>query len=726
MLDIERDPITQGFQQGAYDVVIASFVLHATASLERTLAHARALLRPGGFLVVGEGSLNCGPSNFIFGPLPGWWLGRGDQGRTDSPHISAAEWDRLLRATGFSGIDTRAPVEWEDHLGVCLFASQAVDDRVKILREPLCDHAPQQRPMVQKLVLVGGQTSRTAPLMEDLSALLRPFARNIRVFPSLLDIPRDGVLLDGEGQPAAVLSLTDLDKPVFKDMEERDFVAFRRMFEDGKTLLWVTSGRGCQEPYNNMVVGFGRTAAHETAGLHLQHLDLADPQHQDAACLIAEAFLRLVARPGPVEDAGGSGKSNILWTAEPEMVIDAEGRQLVPRLQHLSAPNDRYNSGRRRILREVDISKDVVAVHRDHRGIVSLEKLLPDRSGPCPEERLVELRLSHAVLSALRTQIGLKFLVAGRDTQTGVRYLALSPFLASVIRLPEASTMPYPSEDAPEESLLSLAAAHLIAAAVIDPLVPGQTVVVHNAANRTSRAIAFQASSNGVTAVFVADQDFLRQASIPPSDRVTPLAPYLTRTALWQLLPAPHKITCFVSLDSSTHSSKPRDMIVADLPPWCRRESPETLFSRTGCDSSRIASDTERELLQRASDYAAKNWTACQAASSVADLRELVAEGKEHTSTDSTDHDPLTVVTFPTSTLVPVQITRLDARRSMFRPDRTYWMVGLSGALGVSLCDWMIASGARHVVLSSRNPQIEPAWVDTHRRDGVAVSILPW
>ncbi|TXC66095.1 methyltransferase [Piscinibacter aquaticus] len=44
LLDIERDPVEQGFEAAGFDIVIAANVLHATADLRRTLAHARRLM----------------------------------------------------------------------------------------------------------------------------------------------------------------------------------------------------------------------------------------------------------------------------------------------------------------------------------------------------------------------------------------------------------------------------------------------------------------------------------------------------------------------------------------------------------------------------------------------------------------------------------------------------------------------------------------------------------
>lgn len=62
----------QGYVEGTFDLVVAFFVIHATTDLQQTLHNIRRLLRPGGFMVVGEGQegLNSvASSGFIFGTL---------------------------------------------------------------------------------------------------------------------------------------------------------------------------------------------------------------------------------------------------------------------------------------------------------------------------------------------------------------------------------------------------------------------------------------------------------------------------------------------------------------------------------------------------------------------------------------------------------------------------------------------------------------------------------
>ena len=87
-LDIEKDVAKQGFAEQSFDVVIASLVLHATNNLEATMRNVRKLLKPGGYLLMLEITDNDPMRfGFIFGGLPGWWLGQND-GRMLSPCVS--------------------------------------------------------------------------------------------------------------------------------------------------------------------------------------------------------------------------------------------------------------------------------------------------------------------------------------------------------------------------------------------------------------------------------------------------------------------------------------------------------------------------------------------------------------------------------------------------------------------------------------------------------------
>ena len=101
-LDIETDPIPQGFEAHQYDVIIAANVLHATTDLHQTMSQVRQLLAPGGLLVVMEVTAQMRWVDLVFGLLEGWWKFNDSDLRPDYPLLSRSQWQQLLSETGFS------------------------------------------------------------------------------------------------------------------------------------------------------------------------------------------------------------------------------------------------------------------------------------------------------------------------------------------------------------------------------------------------------------------------------------------------------------------------------------------------------------------------------------------------------------------------------------------------------------------------------------------------
>ncbi len=110
VLDIEKDPIDQGFEAHGFDLVIAANVLHATRHLDETLGHCRVLLAPSGLLVALENQRGRGWMDLIFGQLDGWWR-FADRYRTGHALAGPDVWRQALSDTGFTesevvGIDS--------------------------------------------------------------------------------------------------------------------------------------------------------------------------------------------------------------------------------------------------------------------------------------------------------------------------------------------------------------------------------------------------------------------------------------------------------------------------------------------------------------------------------------------------------------------------------------------------------------------------------------------
>ncbi|GDY71492.1 hypothetical protein SAV31267_009770 [Streptomyces avermitilis] len=105
VLNLERGLAEQGFTPGSADLVLATNVVHATRNLRATLRKAKALLRPGGWLVLNELTSVRPLLTIGGGVLEGWWLfDDGELRMTDSPLASPEGWTRLLREEGYTEV----------------------------------------------------------------------------------------------------------------------------------------------------------------------------------------------------------------------------------------------------------------------------------------------------------------------------------------------------------------------------------------------------------------------------------------------------------------------------------------------------------------------------------------------------------------------------------------------------------------------------------------------
>src|SRR5262249_11824310 len=73
-LNIEDDPVPQGFQRESFDIIYAANTLHDTRSIANTLAQVKTLLKPGGLLILNEFTAMQDVLLFTGGLLYGYWL----------------------------------------------------------------------------------------------------------------------------------------------------------------------------------------------------------------------------------------------------------------------------------------------------------------------------------------------------------------------------------------------------------------------------------------------------------------------------------------------------------------------------------------------------------------------------------------------------------------------------------------------------------------------------
>ena len=149
VLDVEKDPGSQGFAYGQFDLIVAANVLHATADLKESVGNTKRLLAPGGVLVLLEGTGPRRLLDLIFGLTQGWWKFADLDLRPQYPLVGASYWEQLLWEHGF-GETTWFPVA---------DAEMPDPDQVVILARsqgPLEKHPPVSFPLVEKTIWVLG------------------------------------------------------------------------------------------------------------------------------------------------------------------------------------------------------------------------------------------------------------------------------------------------------------------------------------------------------------------------------------------------------------------------------------------------------------------------------------------------------------------------------------------------------------------------------------------
>ncbi len=101
VLDLEKPGTAQGFEPGTFDFIVGTNVIHATSDLRSALRHIHDLLAPGGtFFFVDIASPQLW-TDAVFGLTSGWWRFTDRDLRTEHPLLPRAQWEILLRETGF-------------------------------------------------------------------------------------------------------------------------------------------------------------------------------------------------------------------------------------------------------------------------------------------------------------------------------------------------------------------------------------------------------------------------------------------------------------------------------------------------------------------------------------------------------------------------------------------------------------------------------------------------
>ena len=102
VLDLEKPASDQDFEPGTYDFIVGTNVLHAVADVRVTLKMLHDLLAPGGTLFFMDVASPQLWTEAVFGLTQGWWHLTDRDLRPEQPLMQRAQWEAALKEVGFA------------------------------------------------------------------------------------------------------------------------------------------------------------------------------------------------------------------------------------------------------------------------------------------------------------------------------------------------------------------------------------------------------------------------------------------------------------------------------------------------------------------------------------------------------------------------------------------------------------------------------------------------
>ncbi|PFH62207.1 hypothetical protein XA68_14614 [Ophiocordyceps unilateralis] len=270
VLDIEKDPAAQGFECGAYDLVLATKVLHACRSVDTCLNHCRRLLKPDGYLALVELTSTTARTPMIFGILNGWWFGESDD-RNWGPRLSEEQWDSHLRKQGFRGLSVSIRDGSRDLFSHTMMISQS---------------CPAIVPDKSSSILIVQTPAQQQDCDSISSQLARVFGReDNEVQRILLSDVHDYDIHNKR----SVITL-EADRPLLRNVSECDISAIRKLLLNSESTFWLKRGAtmNCENPEAGLITGLFRAIRGECPETQVTTLDLdAVPNNDSEATLSA-------------------------------------------------------------------------------------------------------------------------------------------------------------------------------------------------------------------------------------------------------------------------------------------------------------------------------------------------------------------------------------------------------------------------------------------------------
>ena len=755
-LDIEVDPAQQqGLVVGGYDIVIACEVLHATRLMANTMANVNKLLKPGGSLILLETTHDQIDMQLAFGLLPGWWLSEEPE-RELSPSLTTTLWHKVLVNAGFSGVDLEVRDCDDDDtysLSTILSTVPAQQPLLPDTEDIVLVTSSQDHPestwlhsLRKAIAGVTGYSESSLPAVEVLEDYVTT--------SSLGQDEQTASSYTGK----FCIFIGEINRPILHDLDEIRLEGIKNLLTSCKGIMWVTRGGAVDgwDPKFALAAGFLRSLRNEYVGRRIVAVDL-DPKSKTAWS--DSAILTIVKVLGAIF---ANSEDDYVVDAPPDDFEFAErsGTILIPRTFRASALNramfqepasdsdsSSQNAGNLSseplhqaerplklhvgipgLLDTLTFGDDETAITRDGRGNSDTE-LSPELVEIEPHAYGVNFRDIMVAMGQLNDRImGLE--CAGIITRAGrtatangyavgdrVFCLTCGPHIASRVRVVWTSAMHIPPslrsfEEAASMPVIFLTA-HMCLYGIAN-LRQGQTILIHAAAGGVGQAAIMLAKHIGAE-IFATVSSNEKRTLIKSQYGIPEQNIFNSRDK------------SFVSGIRAATGGRGVDVVLNSLAGPLLQES-FNLLSRFGHfveigrrdleqnsllemqTFTRQASFTSFDLLQvcqykgKEAHDALKELVKLTESGAVRPIHPVTAYpvadvSKAFRLLQSGKHLGKIVVSTGPKETVPV-LPR--SRSAVLSPHVSYLLVGGVGGIGRAIAHWMIAHGAKNLVLMSR------------------------
>ncbi|KAF5549511.1 acyl transferase acyl hydrolase lysophospholipase [Fusarium mexicanum] len=746
-LDIKQSPSKQGFTLGSYDVVVAFQALHAVEDVTNVLANVRGLLKPSGKFLFVETTKTQADANFVFGLLPEWWQSE-ESGRST---LTVSSWDTVLQDAGFSGVD----LESHDSKSDDLYANSIIMSTVPLTQD--------QRPNLSRENLVVVTSSKT-PVPQGFVDLLSqgiqastgsnaPAPEHLVLEQSNLDAYKNKVCI----------FLGEIDKPVLADVDTVLMEGLRGMVTQCSGLLWVTTGGTVESesPERALYQGFLRVLRNEYIGRRFISLDL-DPAHAatrwslDMGAVVSAIVQVLEERfghadtevgPADFEYAERGGVLQVPRYYKDEPYNDMVTGPLVPSwaevlaLKEDKASVDPFASIPLEPLFQEDQSLRLelgIPGHLDTLAFVQVEEsremltselveITPRAYGVCSRDVMAAMgqlkdRSMAFECAGIITRVGTEALKKGYSVGNHVMALSTGASFASSVCVPWHSVFQIPSSmDFTTAASLPLAfTIAYIGLVETARITAGQSVLIHAAAGAVGQATIMLAKHLGITEIYATagsqeKRDFLQREYGIPSECIfnsrnasfasavlvatkghgvqvvlNSLPGPLLQASLSVLGPLGYLIeigkkdienNSLMALDAF---SRGVSFVSLDIPSLLRHRGPAVNFAL-----GEISRLIEQQVVKPVHPITVYRMQEAQDAFRFVQTGVQMGKVVLSAGIDEQVH----VVPRPKGVTA----------RAQLRPDASYLVVGGVGGIGRSITHWLVAHGAKNLILLSRS-----------------------